>query len=295
MSSWYGYTFRIIGRFVVNTPLDSPQKGPAMQNFDPQFPGGFPSQRANNAGLWCFGVSVLAKYWTNSRWFETPWRSCDATVIRVHMHGLMNRRRLHSKKHYEHLTRVLTYNAQWMWCQSIIIQRRLNKGVRFTLLLECERKRGSCIPLVWAILWYCNTLPLLPDDVVLSTSDTSCNLSTSQEVHSHGGYQIAIGVLTAMCVCLILALVVMYRKFSYRRDYAPLLADDETSASVSVPAMMYTKNIITRYDGPAKWQDCPTHCDTNINEGILKWMCNLLTASREWWVFLLNKMDENFV
>ena len=46
--------------------------------------GGFPSQRASNAALWCSCVVSLNKRLSKhsiDRWFETPWRSFDAAVI----------------------------------------------------------------------------------------------------------------------------------------------------------------------------------------------------------------------
>ena len=41
---------------------------------------GFPSQRANNADVWCLFVLNLNKLrnkQSNCRWFEAPWRTCD--------------------------------------------------------------------------------------------------------------------------------------------------------------------------------------------------------------------------
>ena len=46
--------------------------------------GGFPSQGTNNAKLWCFFLVSLYKLLNNESrccWSETPWRSCDVTVM----------------------------------------------------------------------------------------------------------------------------------------------------------------------------------------------------------------------
>ena len=44
-----------------------------------------PSQRASDVEIWCFWLScdTLLNMQPNCRWFETPKRSCDATVINV--------------------------------------------------------------------------------------------------------------------------------------------------------------------------------------------------------------------
>ena len=76
---------------------------------------------------------------------------------------------------------------------------------------------------------------------------------TSQGAGVHYGYQIATYVLAAMCLCLLLGMAALYRKYSYRRDYVPLLFEDETSATVSGPTVTYNKGIITKYYTPAEW------------------------------------------
>ena len=41
--------------------------------------GGIPPQGDTNAKLWCFYASLFSEE-SNRRWFETPWRTCDANM-----------------------------------------------------------------------------------------------------------------------------------------------------------------------------------------------------------------------
>ena len=41
--------------------------------------------------FWGFGRKLTALYWTSFRWFDTPWRTCDVTVmIGIHISGMAN-------------------------------------------------------------------------------------------------------------------------------------------------------------------------------------------------------------
>ena len=68
-NSWHENDFRITGPLLgesTDVPVESPHKGQVMRSFD----------------VYC-AVSQTKLFDLSSRWFETPWPSCDAIAITV--------------------------------------------------------------------------------------------------------------------------------------------------------------------------------------------------------------------
>ena len=61
----------------------------ALCERNPSVSDGFHSQRPSNTELWFFisvSLNMLLSQQSSYQWFETPWRSCDVTVISVWRH-----------------------------------------------------------------------------------------------------------------------------------------------------------------------------------------------------------------